>query len=73
MEANALKTIVILIYTFFVLAIFAYQGLINWEVGIIMAIGQSLGGYLTAAYASNGPILTFGHTDYWYLLLSLQF
>lgn len=55
MEANALKTIVILIYTFFVLAIFAYQGLINWEVGIIMAIGQSLGGYLTAAYASKWP------------------
>ena len=53
MEANAIKTIVIFIYTVLVLAIFAYQGLVNWEVGIIMAIGQTLGGYLTAAYASK--------------------
>ena len=55
MEANAIKTIVIFIYTVLVLAIFAYQGLVNWEVGIIMAIGQTLGGYLTAAYASKWP------------------
>jgi uncharacterized protein len=55
MEANAIKTIVIFIYTILVLAIFAYQGLVNWEVGIIMAIGQTMGGYLTAAYASRWP------------------
>jgi uncharacterized membrane protein YfcA len=55
MEANAIKTIVIFIYTVLVLARFAYQGLVNWEVGIIMAIGQTLGGYLTAAYASRWP------------------
>ncbi|MBK8668270.1 MAG: sulfite exporter TauE/SafE family protein [Saprospiraceae bacterium] len=53
MEANAIKTIIILIYTVIVLAIFAYKGLVNWEAGIIMAIGQTLGGYLTAAYASQ--------------------
>jgi len=55
MEANAIKTIVIFIYTILVLAIFTYQGLVNWEVGIIMAIGQTMGGYLTAAYASKWP------------------
>lgn len=55
MEANAIKTIVIFIYTIVVLAIFAWKGLVNWEVGIIMAIGQTLGGYLTAAYATKLP------------------
>jgi uncharacterized membrane protein YfcA len=53
MHANAIKTIVIAIYTIIVLAIFQLKGLVNWEVGLLMAIGQTLGGYLTAAYASK--------------------
>ena len=55
MQANAIKTIVIAIYTFVVLLIFQWKGLINWEVGLMMAVGQALGGYLTAAYASKWP------------------
>jgi hypothetical protein len=55
MEANAIKTIIIFIYTTLVLAIFAWQGLVDWKVGIIMAAGQTLGGYLTAAYAIKIP------------------
>lgn len=53
MEANAIKTIVIFLYTSIVLMIFSVKGFVNWEVGIIMAIGQTLGGYLTAVYASK--------------------
>ena len=53
MEANAIKTLVTAIYTSIVLAIFHFKGLVNWETGLIMAIGQTLGGYLTAAYASK--------------------
>lgn len=53
MEANAIKTMVIAIYTVIVLTVFHLKGLVNWEVGIIMAIGQTLGGYLTAAYATK--------------------
>lgn len=53
MDANAIKTLVIAIYTVIVLIIFHLKGLVNWEVGIIMALGQTLGGYLTAAYASK--------------------
>lgn len=53
MEANAVKTIVIFIYTIVVLAVFAMRGLVNWEVGLLMAVGQTLGGYLTALYASR--------------------
>lgn len=55
MQANAIKTIVIAIYTFVVLLIFQWKGLINWEIGLMMAVGQALGGYLTAAYASKWP------------------
>ncbi len=53
MDANAIKTLVIAIYTVIVLIIFHLKGFVNWEVGIIMALGQTLGGYLTAAYASK--------------------
>ncbi|HAI57975.1 MAG TPA: hypothetical protein DCM04_08535, partial [Saprospirales bacterium] len=27
----------------------------NWKAGLLIAIGQSLGGYLTAKYASQSP------------------
>lgn len=55
MEANAIKTIVIFIYSGIVLVIFAIAGLIEWKTGIIMAIGQTAGGYLTAYYAPKIP------------------
>lgn len=53
MEANAVKLAVIAIYTLIVVAIFEYQGLIDWKIGLIIASGQTLGGYLTAHYASK--------------------
>ena len=52
-RANAIKLFVIAIYSVFVLALFQYRGMINWEIGLIMASGQSLGGWLTARYASK--------------------
>jgi uncharacterized protein len=55
MEANGLKTIIIAIYTVVVLAIFASQGLVNWKIGLLMSVGQTAGGYLTAAYLSKLP------------------
>ena len=52
-DANALKTIIVAIYTILVVAIFHSQGLIDWKVGGVMAIGQTAGGYLTAEFASK--------------------
>lgn len=52
-DANALKTLLIAIYTLAVVAIFHYNGLINWKVGLTIAIGQATGGYLTAEFASR--------------------
>ncbi|MFZ1751834.1 MAG: sulfite exporter TauE/SafE family protein [Saprospiraceae bacterium] len=55
MQANAIKTIVIFIYTAVVICVFAWKGLINWQIGILMAIGQTVGGYLTALYSNKIP------------------
>lgn len=52
-NANALKSVVIFLYTIVVLLIFQWKGLVHWEYGLIIAIGQSIGGYLTAKYASE--------------------
>ena len=54
-RANGIKVTIVAIYTLVVLAIFQYQGLVNWKAGLLIAIGQTLGGYLTAKYASQSP------------------
>ena len=52
-DANATKLIVVASYTSVVLFIFWYNGLVNWEAGIFLAIGQATGGWLTAQYSSK--------------------
>lgn len=52
-EANAIKAFTVFFYTVFVLAYFHYKGLIDWKAGGLLAIGQTVGGYLTANYASK--------------------
>ncbi len=54
-DANAVKSLVVAIYTIVVIAIFQWKGLIDWKIGAIMAIGQTFGGWFTAAYASKYP------------------
>ena len=52
-ESNAVKLFVVSAYTVLVIAIFQYNGLIDWKIGGIMAIGQTFGGYVTANFASK--------------------
>jgi hypothetical protein len=52
-ESNAIKGFVIAVYTLLLITLFHYQGMIDWKLGGIMAIGQTLGGYLTAKFASQ--------------------
>jgi uncharacterized membrane protein YfcA len=54
-DANAMKAFVITIYTGLVLIIFHWKGLVDWKIGIILSVGQTLGGYLTARFASHYP------------------
>lgn len=52
-DGNAVKTFIVMAYTLVGIAIFQYKGLIDWQLGGILAIGQTAGGWLTATYASR--------------------
>ena len=52
-DANAVKSFVVALYSILVVAIFQYKGLIDWQFGLLMAVGQTAGGWLTATYASR--------------------
>jgi uncharacterized membrane protein YfcA len=54
-EANAVKSFVIAVYTIPVILIFHWQGLIDWKLGFLLALGQTTGGWLAANYASKSP------------------
>jgi len=54
-ESNAIKNLVVFLYHIVVIAIFQYNGLIDWKVGAIIGIGQMIGGYAAAQYASTFP------------------
>ena len=66
--ANATKLFVVGIYTAGVLVVFQWKGLVDWEMGMIVAVGQALGGWLTAIYASKYKWME--HVAY-YLLLAI--
>jgi len=59
-DANAVKAFVVFLYTIIVIGIFQIKGLIDWKLGSIIAIGQALGGYLTAQFASK-----YKNADIW--------
>ncbi len=52
-EANALKIIMVTTYTGIAIPMFHYFGLVNWKIGLTLAIGQGLGGWLTAHYSGR--------------------
>lgn len=54
-DANVLKSFVVALYTIFAIGIFHWQGLIDWKIGGLMAIGQTAGGWWTAQFASKYP------------------
>lgn len=52
-KANAMKVAIVAIYTVVVIVIFHLQGLIQWQAGLLVAVGQAAGGYLAARMASR--------------------
>lgn len=52
-SGNALKITIVAIYSIFVVAIFQWKGMIQWVPGLVMAIGQSVGGFVAAQYMSK--------------------
>lgn len=53
MNSNLIKSIIVATYTTLVLAIFHFKGLVDWEAGMVIALSQALGGWLTAKFASK--------------------
>ena len=52
-EGNALKSFIVLAYSIIALLIFWWNGLVDIKAGIAITLGQMLGGWLTAKFASE--------------------
>ncbi|MBN2644500.1 MAG: sulfite exporter TauE/SafE family protein [Desulfuromonadaceae bacterium] len=50
-RANVLKVLVVLLYIIPTLAIFAWEGKVDWLLGLVMAVGNATGGWLAARMA----------------------
>lgn len=52
-HANAIKLVVVLIVTLVAMVVFASENLIAWGPGLLMAVGQSIGAWLAARFATT--------------------
>lgn len=57
LQANALKVMVVALYTLFAIAIFAWQGRVDWTIGLTLGVGQLFGGWITTRYAVQYPAI----------------
>ena len=54
-KANAIKVLIVLLYTIFALAVFMFNDQVNYTFGFILAIGNMLGAYVATKFAvKNG-------------------
>ena len=51
LKTNVIKALVVLIYTLASLGVFIYNDLVNWELGIALAVGSALGGWVTSRWS----------------------
>ncbi|MEM7537545.1 MAG: sulfite exporter TauE/SafE family protein [Chloroflexota bacterium] len=54
-HANAIKLLIVLAFSFSAIAIFLYNGQVDWYLGGLMAIGQSIGAWAAARFATQNP------------------
>ena len=50
-KTNSAKVFVALIYTLSAVAVFIYEEVINWEYGLVLAVGNAIGGWLTSRWS----------------------
>jgi len=50
-SANAIKVFIVLIYTAVALSMFAISGLVNWKLGLVLAVGNMIGAYVGTVFA----------------------
>lgn len=51
-ESNALKVLVICLYTALSIIVFHFNGMVDWKIGLMIGGGAAVGGYATAHMAS---------------------
>jgi uncharacterized membrane protein YfcA len=54
-DANGLKLASVAVYTVLAISIFAAQGLIDWWIGMSLAIGEAIGAIIAVRFAINHP------------------
>jgi len=54
-QANAVKLVIVLALSVAAIAVFIYNGQVNWWLGALMAVGQSIGAWLAARFAVGNP------------------
>ncbi|MDV7187248.1 sulfite exporter TauE/SafE family protein [Lutibacter sp. TH_r2] len=50
-KSNAIKVVVVLIYTFAAIAVFIYNNSINWRLGLTLALGNAAGGWFASRWS----------------------
>jgi uncharacterized membrane protein YfcA len=69
-QSNIAKMLVTLSFSIFSLLVFSWKGMIEWESGIVLAVGQATGAHFTAGYASRSP--KAGLLAYWLLVVGIS-
>jgi uncharacterized membrane protein YfcA len=61
LKANAIKNFLVMVYVPFSLLIFAWQGNVRWDYGLVHAIGNIIGAYIGSRVALRGgaPIIRY--------------
>jgi len=67
-RANAMKLLIVLIYTPFALAIFFLNDQVDWKIGLILAMGNMLGAFVASRFA-----VSWGAKYVRYILLAVIF
>ncbi|MCD6289520.1 MAG: sulfite exporter TauE/SafE family protein [Anaerolineae bacterium] len=60
-RANAIKVVIILVFTIPALIVFVMNGQVNWCIGLILAIGNMTGAWLGAQFASRPGAAVWVH------------
>lgn len=68
-RANALKNLLVMLYTPFALAVFIINGQVNFEYGLVHGIGNIVGAYFAAKYASRMGVRFIK----WFMILVMFF
>jgi len=54
-KANAVKNLIVLLFTLPAVLIFALSGLVEWRLGLLLAAGQMVGAWIAAHFAIRSP------------------